>query len=117
MDTSLDIRRFLDSDGRIIKLPHRRPQRLATLKYLAQHFQPERTYTEREVNALCDAWHTFGDYFMLRRELVDFGFLARERDGSRYWRTPLADAPDVCADGDETQTSAALSSENQPTSD
>ena len=33
-------------------------------------------------------WTAFNDFFLLRRELVDNRLLARERDGSRYWRTP-----------------------------
>ena len=45
-----------------------------------------RSYTEKEVNALLDERHTFGDFFLLRRELCDSGLLQRERDGSRYWR-------------------------------
>jgi hypothetical protein len=76
----------LDGEGKIIHLPQRRAVRLAVLAYLAEQFTPETNYTEREINAICDDWHTFGDYFLLRRELVEYGFLDRERDGSRYWR-------------------------------
>ena len=94
MEGKTDISRFVDSEGKIIKLPQRRPVRAAILAYLADRFAPDRSYTEREVNALCDAWHTFGDYFLLRRELVESGLLARERDGSRYWRVQAAEAED-----------------------
>ena len=100
MEQTVDIRRFLDSEAKIIHLPQRRAVRVAVLAYLVGQFVPERIYTEREVNAICDAWHTFGDYFLLRRELVEYGFLGRERDGSRYWRVPAesaaaADLPEV----------------------
>ena len=90
MEAKTDISHFLDSEGKIIQLPQRRLVREAILAYLAEHFTPERIYTEREVNAICDAWHTFGDYFLLRRELVEHGLLGRERDGSRYWRVQAA---------------------------
>ena len=92
MEAKTDISRFIDNEGKIIKLPQRRPVRAAILAYLADHFAPDRSYTEREVNAICDEWHTFGDYFLLRRELVESGLLARERDGSRYWRVQAAEA-------------------------
>lgn len=80
---------FLDEKGKIAQLPQKQSRRYAVLAYLAEKFMPGRDYTEREVNAICDDWHTFGDYFILRRELVDFGLLNRENNGSRYWRPPV----------------------------
>lgn len=82
-----DIKRFLNADGKIIQLPSKNRFRVATLSYLAEKFQKNRNYTEKEVNEICDQWHSFGDYFMLRRELVDNGLLCREPNGSCYWRT------------------------------
>ncbi len=81
-----DIRRFLDEKGRVTAMPSKRTLQSAVLAYLAEKFEPGRDYTEKEVNAVCAAWHTFGDFYRVRRDLVDHGFLARERDGSRYWR-------------------------------
>ncbi len=77
--------RFLDEEGRIKQLPARREPRLAVLSYLADKFEC-RDYTEKEVNAIIESWHTFGDYFVLRRELIDSGLMHREPDGSRYWK-------------------------------
>ncbi len=83
---------FLDESGKITQLPQRLQRRVAVLAYLADRFPSGRDFTEREVNEICDRWHTFGDYFLLRRELVDNGFLCREQDGSRYWKAPKAPA-------------------------
>ena len=77
---------FLDPDGRLTGLPQKHAVRRALLALLAEKFVPGRDYTEKQVNAICDDWHTFGDYFVLRRELVDEGFLCRTTNGSRYWR-------------------------------
>jgi predicted N-acetyltransferase YhbS/uncharacterized protein YdhG (YjbR/CyaY superfamily) len=85
------INRFLNSEGRLSVLPAKKGKRLAVLAYLALKFELERDYTEKEVNALCDAWHTFGDYFIVRRELIEAGFLHRVPDGSRYWRESPAE--------------------------
>lgn len=82
----IDIDRFLDESGRIIQLPRKQAPRLAVLEYLAEKFAQGRDYSEKEINQICDSWHTFNDHFILRRELVESGYLARERDGSRYWR-------------------------------
>lgn len=80
------IRAFFDGEGRLEKLPRRRDARLAALAVLAEAFEPGCEYTEPEVNRIVDARHTFGDYFLLRRELVDHGFLCRTANGARYWR-------------------------------
>ena len=82
---NIDIGVFLDGEGKIRKLPAPARTRTPVLGYLAGKFEPGRLYGEKEVNAVIDAWHTFGDYFILRRLLVDGGFMARKPDGSAYW--------------------------------
>lgn len=77
--------RFLDK-GRIKQLPVRAAYRLVVLRYLASKFETGKVYTEAEVNAIIDEWHTFGDYFVLRRELIDNCLLKRLPNGSKYWR-------------------------------
>jgi len=86
MTTKDPLAPFLDADGRLTGLPQKQAVRRALLALLAEKFMPGCDYTEKQVNAICDAWHTFGDYFVLRRELVDEGFLCRTPSGSRYWR-------------------------------
>lgn len=86
MEKKIKIEQFLDSAGKVKQLPTKHKTRIAVLEYLTEKFELESTYSEREVNEICDRWHTFGDYFLLRRELVDNGYLNRERDGSKYWR-------------------------------
>lgn len=83
---SIKIDQFLDSAGRVTQLPSKQKKKLAVLEYLAEKFELGNTYSERQVNEVCNRWHTFGDCFILRRELVDNGYLDRERDGSKYWR-------------------------------
>ncbi|MCW5940648.1 MAG: DUF2087 domain-containing protein [Fimbriimonadaceae bacterium] len=80
---------YLDAEGRLVSWPSRRNgrrlQRLA-LERMAQAFERGRTYTEREANEILRTRHTFGDWAMLRRELVEGGLLGRTSDGSSYWR-------------------------------
>lgn len=75
---------FLDREGRLRHWPTRPAKRRLALRYLAKKFEPERNYTERDVNELLTAWHTFGDHALLRRDLCDAGLLTRNADGSRY---------------------------------
>jgi hypothetical protein len=85
------LRRFI-SKGRLLAIPAARGKRLVVLDHLAGLFEPGRRYPEPEVNQLLGRYHP--DYAMLRRYLVDDGFLARADEagpGSRsvkvYWRT------------------------------
>lgn len=84
----VSIQPFLDEEGRLRQWPVKHAVQLAALSYLYEKFEVERDYTEKEVNAILTAWHTFGDYFLLRRGMVDEAFLMRVPDGSRYWRSP-----------------------------
>jgi len=86
MEQKINIKMFLDNSGKIIQLPQKQKKRVAVLSYLADKFEENRDYTEKEVNAICEEWHTFNDFFVLRRELVDNGLVHREADGSRYWK-------------------------------
>ena len=80
------LKRFLDDEGRVKQLPKKRSMRVYVMDYLADKFEFDRDYTEHEVNALLSQWHTFEDFFILRRELIESGRMLRMRDGSRYWR-------------------------------
>ncbi|MBL8156047.1 MAG: DUF2087 domain-containing protein [Anaerolineae bacterium] len=79
---------LLDDEGRLKQWPSKRSIQLMALDYLAAQFTSGQIYTEREVNAFLDRWHTFGDAALLRRELYERGLLNREKDGSAYWSTP-----------------------------
>ena len=87
MDRSLaprELRPFLDEAGLLRQWPTRfKVQRMAAA-LLARRFEPGREYGEKEVNELLTREHTFGDWALLRRFLVDHRFLDRESDGSRY---------------------------------
>lgn len=62
MEHEIKIRQFLDSEGKIKQLPQKQKVRFAVLEYLAGKFDPDCVYSEPQVNAICDQWHTFGDF-------------------------------------------------------
>ena len=82
-DAEKVLRVFLDDDGRIVRMPAKYKKRLVLLDHVARAFEPGVRYPEPEVNALLRAFND--DVAMLRRYLVDEGFMARA-DGL-YWRT------------------------------
>ena len=81
--------RFLNSDGTIRQVPCSSTQAgklCIVLEYALAAFEPGTYYTEKEVNSIL---RRFNEYVaVLRRDLVEVGMLARERDGSKYWRCP-----------------------------
>lgn len=84
MDTIYLLRNFLDEKGKLKSFPAKRKMKLYALIYLAEKFEAEREYTEREVNELLYDWHSFADPATLRRELYDYRFLDRSIDGKHY---------------------------------
>lgn len=91
---SQELRRFLDSEGRVTYWPAKVKDKLVLLEYLAAKFEPARTYSEKEVNALLlQHMHpTFRDFVTIRRALYDYQWFDRERDGSQYWLAPRRDS-------------------------
>lgn len=70
-------------DGPLHVFPKKEKKKIVILKHLAQKFAANRTYTEKEVNAILQ--QVYEDYVTLRRYLIDYGFMGRTRDGGEYW--------------------------------
>lgn len=81
-----NIQRFLDECGKIKTWPSKKDKKIEILKYLSNKFEYDKFYTEKEVNAIIDEIHTFNDYFLLLRGMIDYKFLSRTKDGAKYWR-------------------------------
>lgn len=84
-------RRFLDRDGRVKAWPSKLSDQKLVLEWLATHLEPEVRLSEGELNEWLRSLHGFGDWALLRRALVDHGFLQREADGSAYWRPAVTE--------------------------
>lgn len=80
---------YLNKEGKIKCWPAKREGKHTVVRHLASKFETGRFYTEKEVNRIVEENHVFGDYFLLRRELIEHGYLERLADGSKYWRGGL----------------------------
>ena len=78
------LKAHLNVDGSIRQIPLQPAKLRMILNYLIQAFEPAVDYKEKEVNQILRRFHE--DTAGLRRDLVDANMLARESDGSRYWR-------------------------------
>ncbi len=72
-------------DGSLKTIPAQRKKRQAVLRYVVKAFEPQKRYTEKQVNKLLAMYHA--DTASLRRELVADGLMKREGGGGAYWRT------------------------------
>jgi hypothetical protein len=75
-------------NGQLVHLPNKEKKRNVILRWLATLFEPDRRYTETEVNEVLKPVYE-EDYVALRRDLIDMGYLRRERGGGRYWLAPV----------------------------
>ncbi len=87
-DREEDVRKvlktYLNADGAIRQIPQMGNKLLIILNFILDAFSFDANYTEKEVNTILRRFHV--DTAALRRHLVDYGFMARESDGTRYWR-------------------------------
>lgn len=77
---------YYDEEGRLTQYPGKRPLRELALLKIADCFEPDRRYTEKEVNEIIRENISFSDVELIRREMFQSKLLGRLRDGSQYWR-------------------------------
>ena len=81
------LRNYLKEDGTLKQIPQQESKLLIILNFIVDAFAYDTNYTEKEVNTILRRFHV--DTAALRRYLVDNALMARESNGSRYWRVKL----------------------------
>jgi hypothetical protein len=71
------------SEGILIKFPQKEKQRLMILREISNHLKMDYHYDEKELNQILKGYYE--DYVLIRRYIVEYGFLDRKSDGSSYW--------------------------------
>ena len=75
---------FTTADGRIKTFPMQERKFRVLLRHILPSFSHGVRYTEKRVNEILSKYND--DTARLRRWLVDFGYMAREGGGGKYWR-------------------------------
>lgn len=70
-------------DGPLSTFPVKEKRKLVVLKNIIKRFEYGKIYNEKEVNNILK--NVYSDYVMIRRCLIDYGFMDRKNDGSEYW--------------------------------
>lgn len=87
--------RLFDPQGRLVRWPKKRNQQILCLWLLWSRMPSGETFPERRMNELLNAEHLFGDYALLRREMVEFGLFRRTPDGREYARIEREPPPEM----------------------
>ena len=78
---------YIDADGKFERLPGKKQKKKldAMMHFLAGKFDPDKRYSEIEVNRILHQYHSFNDPATLRRLLFGMSLLNRTKDGRSYW--------------------------------
>ncbi len=87
--------RLFDVEGRLLRWPKKRNQQILCLWLLWSRLPSGISFPERRMNELLNEQHTFGDYALLRRELVELGLFRRTPDGRDYGRIEREPPPEM----------------------
>jgi hypothetical protein len=71
------------SDGALTKFPPKEKQRLVILREISKQLKKDDMYEEKELNQILKG--IYDDYVLIRRYLIEYGFIDRKSDGSKYW--------------------------------
>jgi hypothetical protein len=74
------VKTYFNADGSLKEFPVREKRKVIVLREIAARFEKEHAYTEKEVNTIIG----FRDFALVRRYLVEYGFLKRPPDCSEY---------------------------------
>lgn len=85
------LKAYLNADGTLRHIPLETKKLFVILNFIVEVFAFDATYTEKEVNTILRRFNP--DTAALRRYLVDHGLMARESDGSKYWRVKKETLP------------------------
>jgi len=70
-------------DGALKLLPVKEKKKLIILRHIIKRFERGVRYNEKQVNEILKS--VFDKHVILRRLLIDYGFMSRLNDGSEYW--------------------------------
>jgi DNA-binding CsgD family transcriptional regulator len=73
-----------ENSFRMPRFPKKQKEKLVLLNRIVEEFEYGKKYREPELDAVLRLIHS--DYVTLRRYFIEYGFMAREKDGSFYWR-------------------------------
>ena len=76
----------LIKEDKIIRWPKKVIEKEFILEYISKKIISNKKYSEKEINQIIIENILFVDYVLIRRELVERGYLNRTKDCKEYWK-------------------------------
>ena len=89
--------RHFDEAGRLIRWPNKFNEQATCLWVMWSRLPARESLTEQGISRLLDAMHSFRDFALLRREMVEQGLVSRTPDCRDYRRIERQPPPDALA--------------------
>lgn len=89
------VSRYFDADGRMRSWPSRLNLQSLCFWVMWSRVPAAAVFSEREISAMLQGWHLFGDHALLRRGMVDGKLLSRTQDGREYRRVERQPPPEL----------------------
>lgn len=71
-------------EGKLYSFPIKKEKKkIAILRNIVKRFEVNKKYSEKEIDIILK--NIYDDHALVRRYLIEYGFLEREKDGSQYW--------------------------------
>lgn len=77
------VKKYMDENGALKSYPAREKKKIIILSEISKNFSKGKIYSEKEINRILK--RVYDDYATIRRALVEYGFIDRTNDGSKYW--------------------------------
>jgi hypothetical protein len=74
-------------NGKIVRWPKKTVDKNSVLEYIAARIAHDKIFTEKEINKIIIENILFDDHALIRRELIENGYLNRTKDCREYYRT------------------------------
>jgi len=77
--------RYFDANGKLIikNFPAKEKKKIIIMQKLMDNFHTNNQYPEKEVNEILKQY--YDDFVSVRRCLIQYGFLDRDKEGKTYW--------------------------------
>ncbi|MCL2527523.1 MAG: DUF2087 domain-containing protein [Defluviitaleaceae bacterium] len=79
------LKRYFGPDNRLLikGFPAKEKRKIIIMQKLICDFETGKEYTEKEVNGILSQYYE--DYVSVRRAMIQYGFIDRNKDGTLYW--------------------------------
>lgn len=77
------IKSYMNENGSLKSYPAKEKRKIIVLEAISKNFKKGKSYSESEVNLILG--RIYSDHVLLRRALIEYGFMERDQTGTKYW--------------------------------